>query len=187
MERAGVAYERRRGTERLLLVVREGMRVGSTGENAVFIMLASFVTTFGVARGITHTIRSRGGFGHVQSVAEIGGDYYDYLPTPAGGVAIASRGQSLDRWLAIPFGAGVALVLDEAALLLELEDVYWADEGVLSIEVAYGAIALFALLAYLVRLLRRGESSAREADWLTAASAWDQLVSQPGGGGLVGR
>ena len=26
---------------------------------------------------------------HVQSVAEIGGDYYDYLPTPGGGVAIA--------------------------------------------------------------------------------------------------
>ncbi|MEP6471962.1 MAG: SpoIIE family protein phosphatase, partial [Acidobacteriota bacterium] len=26
---------------------------------------------------------------HVQSVAEIGGDYYDYLPTPDGGVAIA--------------------------------------------------------------------------------------------------
>ena len=37
-------------------------------------------------------------------------------------------GTDLDKYLALPFGIGVALVLDESALLLELDDVYWTEE-----------------------------------------------------------
>jgi hypothetical protein len=75
----------------------------------------------------------------------------------AGGVSIATRREDLDRWLAIPFGAGVALVLDEAALLLELDDVYWSEEGVLSLQLSFATIGLLSALALAVRLLRRGE------------------------------
>jgi hypothetical protein len=63
----------------------------------------------------------------------------------------------LDRWAALPFGAGAALVLDEATLLLELEDVYWSEEGVLSLQLSFVTTALLASLALGVRLLRRGE------------------------------
>ena len=52
-----------------------------------------------------------------------------------------------------------ALRLDEAALLLELDDVYWTEEGVLSLQVSFAAIGMLAAGALAVRLLREGESS----------------------------
>jgi hypothetical protein len=67
------------------------------------------------------------------------------------------RHEELDKWLAVPFGAGLALVLDEAALLLELEDVYWSREGIVSVQIALGTAALLATLGIGVRLVRRGE------------------------------
>lgn len=56
------------------------------------------------------------------------------------------------------FGAGVALVLDESAFLLSLEDVYWSEEGILSLQITFAAIAVLATLALALRVLRRGES-----------------------------
>jgi lysyl-tRNA synthetase class 2 len=47
--------------------------------------------------------------------------------------------------LAFVFGAGVALTLDEFALILHLEDVYWSEQGRISVDaivVATGAAAL---------------------------------------------
>jgi hypothetical protein len=81
------------------------------------------------------------------------------LTLAAGATSISVRHNTLDRWLAVPFGGGAALILDEAALLLELDDVYWTEEGVLSLQVSFGAISLLAAIALAVRLLRRGESS----------------------------
>jgi hypothetical protein len=66
------------------------------------------------------------------------------LALASGGTSIGVRSKQLDRWLALPFGAGAALVLDEAALLLELDDVYWTEEGVLSLQVSFGAIGMLA-------------------------------------------
>ena len=43
------------------------------------------------------------------------------------------------------FGAGAALVLDEFAMLLHLDDVYWTDEGRLSIEACMAAVAFLGL------------------------------------------
>ena len=74
-----------------------------------------------------------------------------------GAMAIATRDAELEEWLAIPFGFGVALTLDESALLLELEDVYWTEQGVLSVQIALSATALLASFALGRRLLRRGE------------------------------
>ena len=50
-------------------------------------------------------------------------------------------------------------MLDEAAVLLQLEDVYWSEEGVLSVQLSFAALAVLASLALVVRLLRRGEST----------------------------
>jgi hypothetical protein len=44
------------------------------------------------------------------------------------------------------FGLGSALVLDEFALILHLRDVYWAEEGRLSVEAVFVAIAVTGLL-----------------------------------------
>ncbi|WP_067478283.1 hypothetical protein [Actinomadura hibisca] len=43
------------------------------------------------------------------------------------------------------FGVGTALVLDEFALVLHLDDVYWSEQGRLSVQVVFVAIALCGL------------------------------------------
>ena len=59
--------------------------------------------------------------------------------------------------LAVPFGVGMGLTLDESALLLELEDVYWTREGLLSVQITLAVIAMLGALALGLRFLRRGE------------------------------
>src|SRR5215831_16074615 len=48
--------------------------------------------------------------------------------------------------LAFGFGAGIALVLDEFALILHLEDVYWAEAGRTSVTTTMLAITLVGML-----------------------------------------
>ena len=50
------------------------------------------------------------------------------------------------RVLAFSFGAGAGLVLDEFALLLHLDDVYWTHEGRSSIDAVLVAVALGLML-----------------------------------------
>jgi hypothetical protein len=59
--------------------------------------------------------------------------------------------------LAIPFGVGMGLTMDEAALLLDLEDVYWTRQGLLSVQVSLGVTATLATTILGLRMLRRGE------------------------------
>jgi hypothetical protein len=44
------------------------------------------------------------------------------------------------------FGLGLALVLDEFALILHLRDVYWSNEGRLSVDAVFVAVGVTALL-----------------------------------------
>ena len=167
-------------------VVREGYAVSRTRENAWFNMLASFTTTFGITRWITWTIREKGGLGPIKNVVVGTRHIHHFIPgglisLAAGGVAIGAKGSELDRYLAIPFGVGVALVLDESALLLELEDVYWTEEGVVSVQIVFAAIAFLAAMAYLIRMLRHTEAQDSETDWELAAKAWDDLHMSSGG------
>lgn len=169
-----------------LAVIREGYRVSSTRENAIVNMLAAFMVTFGVTRGVTHVIRIRGSFGPFRDLVAGGRHIHHFVPGTlisfvAGAVAIGLRPEGPNRWLAVPFGAGVAMVLDEAGLLLELEDVYWSEEGVLSVQTAFATAGLLAAIAYAIQVRRRRLPGA-EQDWRTAARAWDQLERLPGAG-----
>lgn len=47
---------------------------------------------------------------------------------------------------AILFGIGAALVLDEFALILHLQDVYWAEDGRTSVDAVFAAVAVAGLL-----------------------------------------
>jgi heme/copper-type cytochrome/quinol oxidase subunit 4 len=47
---------------------------------------------------------------------------------------------------AILFGIGAALVLDEFALILHLQDVYWAEDGRTSVDAVFVAVAVAGLL-----------------------------------------
>jgi len=147
-----------------LAVVPEGFRATSERENAVFHLLPSFPATFGITRASTALIRSGRGYGVFRNLTIADRRVHHFVPgimlaLASGGTSISVRRKQLDRWLALPFGAGAALILDEAALLLELDDVYWTERGVLSLQVSFGAISLLAAVALGVRLLRRGETS----------------------------
>ena len=171
---------------RSFLVMREGYAVSRTRENTLFNMLASFTVAFGTTRAITWTIREKGGIGPIKDVVVGDRHIHHFLPggiiaLAAGGVAIGTKRQEFNKYLALPFGVGVALVLDESALLLELDDVYWTEEGVLSIQIAFAAIALLSAMAYLIRMLRSDDSQDSETDWELAAKAWDDLQMSSGG------
>jgi hypothetical protein len=151
----------RRGTPRqAVAALREGYRAGPANEASVLGLFLSFGTTFAAARAVTALIRS--GRGPMRDIHVGRRHIHHFVPgilvcLLAGGTSIALRHEEIDHWLSIPFGAGAALVLDEAALLLELEDVYWSEEGLLSVEIGLGTVALLGTLGVVLRMLRRGE------------------------------
>ena len=117
------------------------------GREPAFLMLLAFILTLAGTRFYTRMARIRGwGSAHV-------GDVHVHHLVPglvlslvAGGLAIALEPSEV--WvaaLAIVFGAGAALVLDEFAMLLHLDDVYWTTEGRLSIDACLAAVAFLAL------------------------------------------
>ncbi len=85
------------------------------------------------------------------------------LAFATGGAGLVTSDQRLEEFLAIPFGAGIGLTLDEAALLLQLEDVYWTREGLLSVQISFGSAALLGAAILALRMLRRGERQSERA------------------------
>jgi hypothetical protein len=143
-------------------VARVGYQEVSTGENAMFNLLSSFVATFLAARGITFLLRRRAAVGPFRNLRVGRRHIHHFVPGiviafGAGAGAILTRSEQLEPKLAVPFGIGMGLTLDESALLLELDDVYWTREGLLSVQITLAVMALLASLALALRLLRRGE------------------------------
>jgi hypothetical protein len=113
-------------------------------------LVLGFLVTFLVTRFVTHAIRTgRGPFrdasvGGVHVHHEVYGIFlllgtgtaeFAYRPPGAGGAV-----------LAVLFGAGAALTLDEFALWLHLEDVYWSREGRSSVDAVLIALVVGVLL-----------------------------------------
>jgi len=99
----------------------------------------TFVATFLVTRGITRLIRAgRGPFRNL--VTSSGTHIHHSVPgiillIVGAFIAVATAG--LGVWFgiaAVMIGAGVSLVLDEFALILHLQDVYWQEQGRISID-----------------------------------------------------
>jgi hypothetical protein len=140
-----------------------GYTAAPSRETALFNLLVSYLLTGGTARLSTWAIRHRGQIGPLRN-RRIGRHHmHHYLPgiglaLLAGGASILSRNEELDKYLAVPFGVGAALTLDEAALLVSLEDVYWSEEGMLSVQVTLAATAGLGLLSLVRRALRRGDA-----------------------------
>ena len=143
-------------------VARAGYREVSTRENSMFNLLTSFAGTFLAVRSITYLLRRRSSFGPFRNVRVGRRHIHHFVPGiviafAAGTAAILSRDEDLEPWLALPFGVGMGLTLDESALLLELDDVYWSREGLLSVQITLAVMALLGALALGLRVLRRGE------------------------------
>lgn len=61
------------------------------------------------------------------------------------------------------FGCGAALVLDEFALVLHLQDVYWKEQGRTSVDAVFLTVAVFALLLLGVSPFGVSDGSADES------------------------
>ena len=150
------------------VVARTGYREVSRRENALFNMLSSFVASFLAARGITMLLRSRSTVGPFRNLRVGRRHIHHFVPGiviafGSGAAAIVTHDERIEPWLAVPFGAGMGLTLDESALLLELDDVYWSREGILSVQITLAVVAMLGSLALGLRFLRRGEQLVLEA------------------------
>lgn len=126
--------------------VRHAFRHSLTpGQQTAFVSWLSFTSTFTTVRVITYSIKD--GKGPLHDIKAGGVHLHHYLwgiltVSAVGGVAL--RGDDRFRrhpLVAAAYGAGLALIVDEFALLLDLQDVYWAKQGRLSVDVAIGMIA----------------------------------------------
>jgi hypothetical protein len=143
-------------------VAVRGYQEGSSGENALLNLLGSFTMSWAVVRLSTHAIRRRGRFGPFGDLVLGQHHIHHFVPGiliafVAGGASVVSRNKALDPWLALPFGAGVALTLDESALLLKLDDVYWTEEGIVSVQISLAMVSMLSAVVLALRMLRRGE------------------------------
>jgi hypothetical protein len=143
-------------------VARAGYRDVSTRENAMFNLLTSFAGTFIVTRSITYLLRTRKRFGPFRNMRVGRRHIHHFVPGiviafVSGTAAIVTRDENLEPKLAITFGVGMGLTLDESALLLELDDVYWSREGLLSVQITLAVMATLASVVLGLRFLRRGE------------------------------
>ena len=113
-------------------------------------MLGSFIVTFLVTRGIVRMIRAGKGPFRDNTVGGVHVHHLVYgifLMLISGALEFTYRPDP--PWLyvvAAAFGAGASLTLDEYALWLHLEDVYWSREGQLSVDAVLLVGAAMALL-----------------------------------------
>ncbi len=143
-------------------VARVGYREVSTRENSMFNLLTSFAATFILVRSVTYALRRRPTVGPFRNLRVGRRHIHHFVPGiviafASGAAAILTRDERLEPWLAVPFGAGMGLTLDESALLLDLEDVYWSREGLLSVQITLAVMAMLGALALALRFLWRGE------------------------------
>ncbi len=125
----------------------------------------AFTATFATVRGITYSIRA--GCGPFRNFS-LGGTTCTWgIGLLAGVGAVAVRGDEHLRQhpvVAVSYGSGLALIIDEFALLLDLRDVYWARQGRISVDLGIGGIALagsyFASLPILRSVVRKRRASA---------------------------
>ena len=159
------------GAQDTVTVAIEAYDAAPRHETVLFNLLGGFAASFGLVRLSTHGIR--GGwwpFGNI----ELGGRHiHHFVPGilvafGSGAWALLTSSEERETMLAIPFGAGVGLTFDEAALLLQLEDVYWTPEGVLSVQVSAGLAAILGGTLLGLRMLRRGERRVEQAGLIPA-------------------
>jgi hypothetical protein len=121
-----------------------------------FISSASFFVTFGIVRAITHAIRA--GVGPFRNVTP-GGRHIHHMTFGIIGqltvgylwmleIGTTSTERRTSRLTSGAYGAGAALTLDEFALWLNLQDVYWAKQGRESIDavVLFGSLLAIGLI-----------------------------------------
>lgn len=122
-----------------------------TGRQAEFLFFVAFLVTFGFIRTSAHLIRAQVSWwpGNVN----VGGTHIHHLVwgivllMVSGYVGVTVAPPS--PWheiIAVLFGIGTGLALDEFALWLDLKDVYWSDQGRKSIDAVIVAATITGMV-----------------------------------------
>jgi lysyl-tRNA synthetase class 2 len=122
-------------------------------EQAVFLVLVGFLGSFAFIRMSTRIIRSESVSWWPGNVESESGVHVHHLVfgivtmMVAGTLAFVADGRTpFTEICALGFGIGVGLTIDEFALWVHLEDVYWAKEGRSSIDATVIAAAVMLLI-----------------------------------------
>lgn len=146
--------------DRAVAIYRDAF--SDTRRERLFLSSVSFFTTFAATRAITHAIKN--GVGPFHNLT-VGGRHFHHLvigitgllgtgylwllevdtarkPNGADGTSDGTRhgtDDALAKFTSMLYGGSSALTLDEFALWLDLEDVYWSRQGRASVD----AVVLF--------------------------------------------
>lgn len=159
-------------------VAVSGYAAAPRSETVLFNLLGGFLGSFTLVRISTLGIRDR--WWPFQNVSVGGRHIHHFVPGillafASGTAALLTDDDALEDRLAIPMGAGMGLTFDEAALLLDLRDVYWTREGLLSVQLSLGATAILSIAILTQRMLRRGERREEAAGHIPPAVAQEAL------------
>lgn len=120
-------------------------------EQSAVLAWGAFTATFAGVRALTHWIKD--GHGPTTGGLSLGGHHFHHYNIGIGTLAvigaIAVHGPEKRRrhpTVALSYGTAIALIVDELALLLDLQDVYWAKEGRTSVDAAVTIIGLGGLM-----------------------------------------
>ncbi len=130
------------------------------GRLPLLLCLIAFIVTFAIARTFVRYIRYRAAAGRPPKWWEprnvhIGSKHIHHVVVGVvlvmvSGVTLVAlsleRNQLEISVVAIFFGIGAALVLDEYALILHLSDVYWEEDGRSSVDAVFAGVAVGGLL-----------------------------------------
>lgn len=136
------------------------------GREPLMWCLIAFIVTFFLTRTITRYIRATAGRPgprkwwqpHNISVSDSGGGgglhihhaVFGVVLVLVSGIAMVAMSSSGTirqfTFAAVVFGIGAALLLDEFALILHLQDVYWSEDGRTSVDAVFVAAAVAGLL-----------------------------------------
>jgi len=146
-------------------VAVEGFGSAPRREVILFNLLAGFLGSFASVRLTTWMIRDgRGPFRNVQ----VGGRHiHHFIPgillAFGSGVAALLVPDRAEKHAAVTMGVGMGLTFDEAALLLDMKDVYWTRQGLLSVQLSLGMVATLGITILTLRILGRGEQHQEDA------------------------
>jgi hypothetical protein len=114
----------------------------------------AFTATFAGLRLLTWAIHVHvAGLGNVH-VGRVHLHHYVWgilLLIVVGAYGLIERSPRWRMWMGLAFGIGLALVVDEAALLIELKDVYWNRQGGISVAIAIILIGVAGSILALTR------------------------------------
>jgi hypothetical protein len=147
-------------------VALEGYTAAPRSETVLFNLLSGFLGAFAFVR--LSTLGIRGGWWPLGNTSVGGTHIHHFVPGillsfSAGTIALLTDDSALEDKLAVPMGIGMGLTFDEAALLLDLRDVYWTREGLLSVQLSLGLSAILGSAILGMRMLQRGEMRLQNA------------------------